>query len=239
MTASLDFITGHDDTAFPEAGVSVTITSIMYWCQVDRDRLLHFLPKGGVVAEVGVFAGAYSIKIAQTCNPAKLFLIDKWDFADPNYKNPTPSPAQQHADAIFAGIQRDFGARIAAGQVQIVRADSLTAAAQFKPGTFDWVYIDCDHRYPAALADLEAYSARPEAGRTVLGHDFEERTFEPAARGNFGVTDAVREFISKSGFEMLLMTAGLGADVLPDSKPHRRRCQRHHRFAPGQFIGRH
>jgi SAM-dependent methyltransferase len=192
-------------------GASVTIAWNMYWCQVDRDRLLHFLPKGGTVAEVGVFAGAYSIKIAQTCNPAKLFLIDKWDFADPNYKGPTPSPAQRHADAVFAGVQRDFGARIAAGQVQMVRADSLAAAAQFQPATFDWVYIDCDHRYPAVLADLEAYARVLKPDGLLLGHDFEERTFEPAARGNFGVTDAVRDFIRTSGFEMLLMTAGLGA----------------------------
>ena len=183
----------------------------MYWCQVNRDKLLHYLPRGGIVSEVGVYAGAYAETIVRTCQPAKLFLIDKWDFSDPAYQAQSQSYPDQDGDAVFASVAKNFGARIAAGQVQVVRADSVTAAARFEPGTFDWVYIDSDHRYEAVLADLQAYARLLKPDGLLLGHDFEEPTFEMAARMNFGVTKAVREFLRQSDFEMLLISSGFWA----------------------------
>lgn len=178
----------------------------MYWCLLDRNSLLRHLPQRGVVAEIGTYEGVYAEAIARTCEPQKLFLIDKWDFSDSAYALQAATYPNRDGDAVFSGIQKKFAPSIAAGQVQPIRADSLAAAARFAPGTFDWVYIDCDHRYEAVLADLEAYARVLKPDGLLLGHDFEERTFELVKEMDFGVADAVREFIKRSGFEMLLVT---------------------------------
>src|SRR3954453_4377174 len=47
----------------------------------DREAMLHALPKGGTIAEVGTWHGHFSRLIAQICRPAKFHLIDL-DFAE-------------------------------------------------------------------------------------------------------------------------------------------------------------
>ena len=44
-----------------------------------RLEMLHALPKGGIVAEVGVFRGDFAQKIYDIVKPDLLYLIDKWE----------------------------------------------------------------------------------------------------------------------------------------------------------------
>jgi hypothetical protein len=50
----------------------------------DRETMLHALPKGGTVAEVGVWRGDFSKLIWDICEPVELHLIDV-DFAPFNW----------------------------------------------------------------------------------------------------------------------------------------------------------
>lgn len=45
----------------------------------DRLELLHRMPKGGVVVEVGAELGFYSKFIEQIVRPERLYLVDTWD----------------------------------------------------------------------------------------------------------------------------------------------------------------
>src|ERR1700679_714303 len=125
----------------------------MFWCQIDRELLLKYLPKRGIVAEVGTYNGAYAQAMIRACEPEKLFLIDKWDFSSVVGQAQFQNYPNQDGHAVLAGVRKAFAREIAAGNVQCVQADSVAAAAQLAPGSFDWVYIDCDHRYEAVLAD--------------------------------------------------------------------------------------
>ena len=49
-----------------------------------RVRMLAFLPKGGRVAEIGVWMGDYSALLLRELQPRELHLIDPWAF-EPSY----------------------------------------------------------------------------------------------------------------------------------------------------------
>ena len=43
-----------------------------------RDEMIASIPKGGMIAELGVFKGEFSLKIDEICQPKELILIDSW-----------------------------------------------------------------------------------------------------------------------------------------------------------------
>jgi len=107
----------------------------------DRKTMIReYLPKGAVVAEVGVFRGDNAHTILEGAEPRELHLIDL-DF----------SLLHRHP---FEPALRD-------GIVRLHEKDSVAALASFPDKYFDWVYIDGDHSYPGVKRDIE------EAKRTV------------------------------------------------------------------------
>src|SRR5579863_9495292 len=53
--------------------------ALMLLCAINRNQLLHFLPKGGEGAEIGVAKGEFSEALLGTVQPRKLHLIDPWE----------------------------------------------------------------------------------------------------------------------------------------------------------------
>src|SRR4051812_34093612 len=56
----------------------------------DREAMLHALPKGGTVGEIGVWKGDFSRAIAKVCRPERFHLIDI-DFTP---LEPIPGPVE-------------------------------------------------------------------------------------------------------------------------------------------------
>lgn len=64
--------------SFPQTRLSLEHTQE---CRVLPDRfvLLDYLPKAGIVGEIGVASGEYSAEILRHARPARLHLIDAWN----------------------------------------------------------------------------------------------------------------------------------------------------------------
>jgi Methyltransferase domain len=54
--------------------------------------------------------------------------------------------------------------------LNVMRMESLTAAAMFADAAFDMVFIDADHSYEQVRADILAW--RGKARRLLCGHDY-------------------------------------------------------------------
>ena len=52
---------------------------------------------------------------------------------------------------------------------------SIAAAATFADATLDFVFIDADHSYEAAKADIAAWRSKVKPGGILCGHDCELR----------------------------------------------------------------
>lgn len=57
------------------------------------------------------------------------------------------------------------------GRVHILRMSTSEAARFIGDGTLDFVFIDADHSYDAALADIKAWTPKVRAGGLIAGHD--------------------------------------------------------------------
>ena len=130
----------------------------------------------GHAAEVGVWRGDFSARNLQHWR-GEYAAVDTWNFRpgdptdnDKNYK------FEEVNDRNYA-IARDKIA-FAGSRARQVRNDSLSAAATFADGHFDWLYIDARHTYDAVMADLRAWWPKLRPGGLLSGDDYgdEKRT---------------------------------------------------------------
>jgi len=161
-------------------------------CRVvpDREALLERLPRGGVVAEIGVAFGDFSREILKRNKPARLHLIDLWD-------------SKRYGEGL-ARIEKEFAAPIEAGSVAIHRGLSTAILPKFEDNSFDWVYIDTDHSYATTAKELRICHTKVKPGGMILGHDY--------CNGNvitpwpYGVIEACHEFCVEYGWKYAYLT---------------------------------
>ncbi|MEO7082624.1 MAG: class I SAM-dependent methyltransferase [Flavobacteriales bacterium] len=156
----------------------------------DRSAFLKEMPKGGIVAEMGVASGDFSAMILSTSKPEVLHLIDFWG-----------------SDRYASGrtrVEDRFKEEIAAGKVVIDLGLSTEVLPRFADRFFDWIYIDTDHGYVVTAAELEVARTKVKQGGILAGHDYVTGNWDGGVR--YGVVEAVHEFCVKYNWEIILLT---------------------------------
>jgi hypothetical protein len=115
-----------------------------------------------VVLEVGSWAGRSAIIMSQS-GAAHVTCVDTWggntnDEGCKQYDGQAGSP--------FEVFQRNT----AGMNISAVKAKSPDAAAKFRDGQFDIVYIDAEHDYESVKQDILAW--KPKAKHILAGHDY-------------------------------------------------------------------
>ena len=146
-------------------------------CRVcaSRNELVKNLPRGGRVAEVGTYRGAFARHILAACDPAALHLIDlDFSLLDPTVPNDPRVSMHQ-------GLSHEM-------------------LAQFPDEHFDWIYIDGDHSYEGVSRDAHVAAAKVKPGRHLVFNDFAHA--DPYL-GAYGVHRAVVEFAVTRGWKFV------------------------------------
>ncbi|MDX2282531.1 MAG: class I SAM-dependent methyltransferase [Bacteroidia bacterium] len=157
----------------------------------DRRALLEQLPKGAVIAEIGVDQGDFSAQILEICQPSVLYLIDVWGSA-------------RYHEGLYQAVQTRFQAEMAAGRVQIRRGYSTERLPEFADSSLDWVYLDTDHTYATTRQELEILRHKVKPGGIIAGHDFTIGSWNRGIR--YGVVEAVHEFCLAQHWELIWLT---------------------------------
>ena len=146
-------------------------------CRVcpSRNELVKNLPRGGRVAEVGTYRGAFVRHILSSCEPAELHLIDL-DFS-----------------LLDAAVAND-------ARVTTHWGLSHEMLAQFPDDHFDWIYIDGDHSYEAVGGDARVAAAKVKPGGYLVFNDFAHA--DPYL-GTYGVQRGVAEFAVMRGWKFV------------------------------------
>lgn len=160
-----------------------------------REQMLSLLPKNGMVAELGVDHGEFSQKILEINQPSKLHLVDVWH-------------SDRYPERLFHEVSKKFQSEIKNGKVEINRGLSTEVVNQFPDGYFDWIYIDTAHTYSVTKAELETYLPKMKHGGIIAGHDF--IVGEIDVPWKYGVIEAVYEFCSSDGWEIIYLTMERG-----------------------------
>ncbi|MFC5758725.1 class I SAM-dependent methyltransferase [Rhizobium sp. GCM10022189] len=156
----------------------------------DRGRLLDNLPKGGVVAELGVAEGAFSEEILARNQPRQLYLVDPWNM-------------DRYSEGLGI-INGKFASEIADGRVVIRQGTSLDMLSRFDDATFDWLYIDTDHSFALTWEELLLADRKVKQDGRIAGHDFcTGNTVKPVV---YGVVEAVNKFCVEYGWRFEFLT---------------------------------
>ncbi len=178
----------------------------MFYVFISREKLLEFLPKGGVVAEIGVAEGDFSQTILDVVKPDRLHLIDPWEFQDrDDYAHDGNNVSRDEQEKRFNAVKKRFKKEIKSGQVVVHRKYSADAAKSFVDRTLDWIYIDGLHTYDGVTRDLEDFAPKVTKQGFILGHDYTNH--EEARFMKFGVVEAVNDFVKKRGYGFTVLTA--------------------------------
>lgn len=157
----------------------------------DRAAFLSALPKGGIVAELGVDHGDFSTMILNITQPQRLHLVDVW------------SSARYHG-GLQDLVRKKFATEIQQERVQIDLGLSTEVLPRFPDGYFDWIYIDTDHGYAVTAAELEIARTKVKPSGIIAGHDYITSNWDGGVR--YGVVEAVHEFCVKYDWELILLT---------------------------------
>lgn len=135
-----------------------------------RTQLLESLPKGGIVAEIGVWEGAFSRRILDVCAPKELHLIDPWlympEFSNTGFGHPKNEYLmEERYNRVRAAFADD-------PRVVIHRATSEAALSQMADHSLDWVYIDGNHNAPFINQDLALSLRKVKQQGVIAGDDY-------------------------------------------------------------------
>jgi uncharacterized Rossmann fold enzyme len=185
-------ITVHGDGLLPY--MANELPRPMTPAQVRAAEVLARLGPGSVIgAEIGVFVGDMSAALLQR-QDLFLFMVDSWEGGGAAY---TGDSGDFHA-GLTQAQQDSFRARAEKqtpeGRRKVLPMRSIESAKLVTDGSLDFVFIDADHSYAGALADIRAWRKKVKPGGLLCGHDYENTAFP-----KFGVTQAVREFSEESG----------------------------------------
>ena len=154
----------------------------------DREELLQLLPKGLIIAELGVFAGTYSKTILELAQPKELYLIDIWQEGSKGHS--MGELTNNMGDLYRALMDRYNGIT----SVHILRVTTSRFLTTIPDNILDMVYIDADHAYEAVKSDLML--SYPKVNRYITGHDYDKPS----------VKQAVDEFCIDFNLEIELLT---------------------------------
>lgn len=161
-----------------------------------RKFILDALPKGSIGAEIGVHEGDFSRLLLSNVRPARLHLIDPWEYREePVYSRSFYGGKlgvnQLAMDKRYAKTQKIFRKNVEMNQVVIHRKRSSMALDSFPLQYFDWVYIDGDHFYKQVKYDLYEYHSRVKSSGWIAGGGYRSDAW-----WGDDVVRAVKEFVA-------------------------------------------
>lgn len=156
------------------------------------------LPPRPRVVEVGVALGDFSEFLLEALDPAEFVGIDTFDM------HHLEVVWGRRTAEIFTGRTHEayFRDRFAArgAQVKVLHGFSFEQLATLEAGSCDLIYVDAAHDFENVSRDLAASLRCLAPNGLIVANDY--TLFDPFMRVDYGVVQAVNEFLESNDFEM-------------------------------------
>jgi hypothetical protein len=170
----------------------------------DREHMVGELqvPRHGVVAEVGVAVGSFSVRLIAMLQPREFVAIDTFTL----HRIPTlwSRPTAQ----IFQGMDHRsyYQSALAESPCAVTIREGLSNVMleTFPDRYFDLIYIDADHSCQAVTQDAAVASRKIRPDGIVIFNDY--ILFDHISMAPYGVVPAVNRLVAEEGWRVI----GLG-----------------------------
>ncbi len=152
-----------------------------------RLKMLEYLPKNSVVAEVGTQYGYFAEQIMAITKPKKLHLLDY------NFDLFKAEISKKQKSLVQEGIEN--------GTVELHEGNSSTSLSSFPDEYFDWIYIDADHAYQGVCKDIQQGYTKVKAAGMMVFNDY--TNWSVCELMPYGVAKAVNEFCIANNWEIV------------------------------------
>lgn len=176
----------------------------MQTVETRRDFLIelkNLLPLNVDAVELGVYRGDFSKMILDIIQPHTLVLVDPFACNEEKYSSGLTTAYSSEDDYLV--VQEKFAKEIKNQNVIIDRRFSYDAVNDYADDCFEVIYIDTNHLYHGTKKDLNDWKLKLSIFGFLCGHDF-------ADIADFGVKQAVNEFMEENNFEMVLFNKNGG-----------------------------
>jgi SAM-dependent methyltransferase len=161
-----------------------------HYLEVLYQHLVPKLPATCTVVEVGCWKGRstafLSVSLIQSKKVFRLHAVDHWKGCLEGYYQNGTIAQEIRDDKVFDDFKRNLAP--VAEHMNIIRSNSVDAAAQFEDNSLDMVAIDDDHLYESVINSIMAWAPKVKPGGFLCGDDCDGNYpgVERAAREAFG-----------------------------------------------------
>ena len=163
----------------------------------NRNEIASYLKIMGLtdrVCELGVAKGDSLWPLIFHGRPKYALAIDVWDEEAMSYFS------QKRHDYNYAQVQKIFS-KVTLTDLDIVKGDHSILVDNYEDESFDYIYIDSDHRYEQTVRDIAQWWPKVKKGGILAGHDYNGRNKA------YGVIQAVDEFVEANNLEYFHTTS--------------------------------
>ena len=185
--------------------------------RIELINLFKSKNKIGRGIEIGTYEGEYASEILKIWT-SDLYLIDIWkkvnntDYSDSCNREDYINVMHKCCQNISSHEERCY----------MIRSSSENAAKLFDNESFDFIYLDANHKYEFVKADMNLWFPKLRKGGVFAGHDylkidwlvdknFAEDGFNKhiflsngSYAGQFGVNPAVEEFCAQLNYKFFI-----------------------------------
>lgn len=167
----------------------------------DRVQALAALPRGGVVAEIGVAAGDFSAAMLAHLAPRRFDAFDLFTVHE-SERFMGWSPKERFDQATHrTHFERRFAREIAAGVVHVHEGDSSRELEKQPDSTYDVIYIDGDHSLEGVTRDAYVSARKIKPDGVLVFNDY--IMLDYINRVPYGVVRVVNDFCVDRGWQVL------------------------------------
>jgi Methyltransferase domain len=169
----------------------------------DRTKALEAVPRGGVVAEIGVALGDFSEAMLAHLAPRRFDAFDLFKMHEAESFWGRSSVNWFGGLSHRAHYERRFADEIAAGKLHIHEGDSSLEMEKQPDSTYDVIYIDGDHSYEGVIRDANVSARKLKSNGTLIFNDY--IIFDHVLGVPYGVVPVVHEFCVNCGWQVLFL----------------------------------
>lgn len=156
-------------------------------------------PRHGVICEVGVAMGDFSVRMMELLEPSQFVAFDIFTM------HRSPSHWGRKSKEIFGSLTHEefYRRRMApyGDRVVLERGWSHEMLARYPDRHFDLIYLDAEHVFENVRKDAERAARKIKPGGLVVFNDY--TLYDPFLKVRYGVVEAVNQMVTAGGWKVV------------------------------------